>query len=114
MENKRAVGRRYEEAARRFLEKKGFVFREKNYRAGGGEIDLIMQKDGRISFIEVKYRKDARYGHPEEAVDGKKQRRIRQCALRYLWQNGLTEREISFDVVAFEGRRVRYLPDAFE
>ena len=53
MENKRAVGSRYEEEAAAFLQKNGYRILEKNFRNRRGEIDLIA-KDGRtLVFVEV-------------------------------------------------------------
>ena len=39
--NKRELGSRYEEAAARFLESRGYEIIERNYRCRQGEIDLI-------------------------------------------------------------------------
>ena len=78
MENKRAVGSRYEEETAAFLQKNGYRILEKNFRDRRGEIDLIA-KDGRtLVFVEVKYRKNVRNGYPEEAVDTRKQKKIRE------------------------------------
>ena len=90
MENKRAVGSRYEEETAAFLQKNGYRILEKNFRDRRGEIDLIA-KDGRtLVFVEVKYRKNARNGYPEEAVDTRKHtktgfRNIPPCGLMW-WQ----------------------------
>jgi putative endonuclease len=57
--------------------------------------------DGRtIVFVEVKTRRGSRYGHPTEAVDERKQRRITRGALVYLKRHGLLEYKSRFDVVA--------------
>ena len=117
-DNKRAVGSRYEERAAVFLEEKGLVIRERNFRCPVGEIDIIAQEEGTYVFCEVKYRRDERAGAPEEAVDARKQRTICRTAAWYLRQRGLPE-EIScrFDVVALQGAgsscRLRWIRDAF-
>ena len=88
MENKRAVGSRYEEETAAFLQKNGYRILEKNFRDRRGEIDLIA-KDGRtLVFVEVKYRKNARNGYPEEAVDTRKQKKIRETAAYYVYKTG--------------------------
>ena len=47
-----------------------------NYRAGRGEIDLIV-KDGQfIVFVEVKTRRSLKFGVPQAAVTKQKQRQI--------------------------------------
>ena len=55
MTNK-SFGNRGEYLARLFLEEKGFVFIRANYRTKHGEIDLIMQENDEIVFVEVKTR----------------------------------------------------------
>ncbi|RDU61396.1 YraN family protein [Helicobacter sp. MIT 14-3879] len=48
------IGRQYEEIALQYLASKGFGFIAKNFHSRYGEIDLIMQKNGVLHFIEVK------------------------------------------------------------
>jgi putative endonuclease len=43
-----------EEIALQYLLKEGFVLLERNFRQKWGEIDLIMQKDTTVYFVEVK------------------------------------------------------------
>ena len=43
-----------EDIACKFLERKGYVVVERNYRKQWGEIDVIATKDGIVHFIEVK------------------------------------------------------------
>ncbi|MEM6298148.1 MAG: YraN family protein, partial [Bacteroidota bacterium] len=49
-------GQRGEQLALNHLTAKGDELKERNYRAGRGEIDLIFQADGLLIFVEVKYR----------------------------------------------------------
>lgn len=51
---KQKTGEFGETCAQQLLEKDGYVLVEKNFNCRFGEIDLIMQKDGRLHFIEVK------------------------------------------------------------
>ena len=67
--NKREVGSRYEETAAAFLQKKGLHILEKNFRCRQGEIDLVCREGKELVFTEVKYRSDASFGSPFEAVD---------------------------------------------
>ena len=114
MENKRAVGSRYEEETAAFLQKNGYRILEKNFRDRRGEIDLIA-KDGRtLVFVEVKYRSTNESGLPEEAVDLRKQRQISRVAAWYLTEKGLDiYTPCRFDVVAIEGEEIRLYRDAF-
>ena len=114
-QNNRAVGTAYEQIAGRFLEKKGFQILEYNYRCRAGEIDLIAREGGYLVFVEVKYRRTADQGDPEEAVDQRKRRRIGQAAAYYLYLHGLPENTLCrFDVVALIPGKYRICKNAFE
>jgi putative endonuclease len=68
-----------------YLEQRGFLLIEKNWRISGGEIDLILRApDGRIIFTEVKARTDQSFGHPLEAITSMKAKRMRRLALAWL------------------------------
>ena len=97
-ENKRRVGDKYERLAAEHLQRAGYRIRERNFRCKFGEVDLIAEKDGYLVFVEVKYRSTARYGMPSEAVDARKQKRIRQAAQLYLQRTGQADRPLRFDV----------------
>ncbi len=80
-------GERGERLARRFLEQKGYVFIRGNYTTSYGEIDLIMQEDDEIVFLEVKTRtkQSARqYGRGADRIDRKKQEHILKSARVFL------------------------------
>ena len=112
--NKREVGSCYEELAAVYLQKKGYRVLERNYRCRQGEVDLICTQGPCLVFVEVKYRTDGRMGGPLEAVDKRKQRRIRQAAAHYMYSHGFAEDcACRFDVVGILGERVELVQDAF-
>lgn len=108
------TGRFGEDAAVKFLIKNGYTILERNYRAANGEIDVVAIKDKKLSFVEVKSRKNTDFGYPAEAVTLKKQKKIIDAAkvflLRFQDYN-----EISFDVceVYLKERRINYIENAF-
>ena len=77
--NKRQTGSRYEETAAAFLTSKGYRVLERNFRCRQGEIDLICRHGKYLVFAEVKYRSGLSMGSPAEAVDARKQERIRRA-----------------------------------
>lgn len=79
----RAAGNAGETAACVYLEKKGWRILERNYTVKGGEIDIIAADGGCLVFVEVKARKNTRYGYPSEFVTEKKQQRLVSAALNY-------------------------------
>lgn len=112
--DKREVGRRYECFAVNYLQKQGYQILEQNFCCRQGEIDIIAREGKYLVFVEVKYRKNLQNGAPGEAVDRKKQQRIRQAAAYYLYQKRYGEEvPCRFDVVAVAGERVSLLRDAF-
>ena len=72
--NNRILGSEAEDIACHYLEKMNYTILEKNFRCRSGEIDIIAFHEGAIVFVEVKYRKDCKLGHPREAVHYYKQR----------------------------------------
>ncbi len=116
---RRAAGEDAESAACRRLETSGFLVVKRNFRARGGEIDIVARKGELLVFVEVRSRGDAEYGSPEETVDLPKRRRIVAAARQYL--SGVPPaswREARFDVIAIEGTgdaaRIRHYPAAFD
>ncbi len=95
-----SIGKEAEEIAAIYLESKGYTILERRYRVRLGEIDLIAKDGSVLAFVEVRYRKDASFGRPEETVDRKKQEKIIRAAMFYLSENGLTDAPVRFDVVA--------------
>lgn len=93
----RVLGKWGERLVAEDLRRKGWKIRETNYRCRMGEIDLIAEKGGYLSFVEVKLRKSARFGRAGEAVTGEKQRKLRATAEMYL-QGNPTKLQPRFDV----------------
>ncbi len=96
-------GQQGELLARRFVEKRlRMEVVETNFRSPWGEIDLIAREGETWVFIEVKTRSGTSYGLAEEAVDRKKQERLRRVAEWYLAYRGQNLHHIivRFDVVA--------------
>ena len=94
------LGLRGEEAAARFLKRQGCEILARGSRLRPGELDLVVLDGQTIVFVEVKTRTSQQAGHPAEAVDEEKQRRLTRLAVVFLKRHGLLERKARFDVVA--------------
>ncbi|MEK7364126.1 MAG: YraN family protein, partial [candidate division NC10 bacterium] len=52
MDPRRSVGKRGEEEAARFLQKRGFIILDRNVRSRLGEIDLVARDGKALVFVE--------------------------------------------------------------
>lgn len=97
------LARAGERAAAQFLEARGAVILERNFRCPPAEIDLIARETDALLFVEVKTRRNPR-SVPGEAVNFQKQRKIRLAAQWYLQDRRLIDQACRFDVIAVCGR----------
>ena len=105
-----------ETSAAGFLEAKGYVVVERNYKRGGGEIDIIARDKDCVVFVEVKYRKTLAMGLPREAVTVTKQRLVKKTAQYYIFEKQLVDVDMRFDVVEIVGSEqleIEHLENAF-
>lgn len=99
--NTTTIGKQTENAALHYLTEQGLKLISRNYRAKTGEIDLIMEHNKDIVFIEVRYRKNHSFGSGAESVNHKKQQKLIKTA-RFFIQNNrkLATRNFRFDVIS--------------
>ncbi|MCX7845697.1 MAG: YraN family protein [Dictyoglomaceae bacterium] len=96
--NKKKIGKIGEDFALEYFKNNGFEIREKNYKTKFGEVDLIVRKENLLIFVEVKARKSLEFGEPVEAVDKRKQEKIRFIANYYLSKKKIKSYEVRFDI----------------
>lgn len=104
---RKETGRIGESIAAQFLERKGFIILERNYRQVWGEIDIVALKHGVVRFVEVKTlsrentsdisREMGDY-RPEEQVHQHKLRKIARTAELYM-NSKKDDRDFQIDVV---------------
>lgn len=107
-------GKKGEDLARRFLEKKGYEFVTQNYRSVYGEVDLIFKDTECVVFVEVKYRSSLASGRPYEAVDWRKQQKIKRTAMSYASERQLVDVPMRFDVVEIVEDMAKHHIHAFQ
>jgi putative endonuclease len=118
MAAKDELGRRGEDVAVEYLQNKGLVVLDRNWRCRDGEIDVVASEPGRLVVCEIKTRSGTRYGEPAEAVTPLKANRIRAVTRAWLAAHTTDWCPIRFDVVAVlirPGRPVtlQHFEDAF-
>ena len=98
--NKRMYGNMGESIAVNYLIQNNFTILNRNYRFGRfGEIDIIASENEYICFIEVKTRSNMLFGAPSEAVNYKKQNKIKKISQMYLKEHEMLDRPQRFDVI---------------
>ena len=77
-------GQHAENACCDYLQKQGLKLLARNYRGKRGEIDIVMQDNNALVFVEVLYRKNNAFGGALESVTADKQARVSATAEQYL------------------------------
>ena len=112
------LGQIGEDLAAKFLEDHGYKIVARNYKIRSAEIDIVVEKDMTIIFVEVKTRSNIRHGLPAEAVDIRKQKRIIEAASVFLQDEKYFDYACRFDVIEVystgENFKIRHIENAFE
>ena len=100
-EKTKTLGKKGEDIAAAFLERKGYNILFRNYKCSFGEIDNTKK-----------------YGLPQEAVTPAKQAKISRVALEFVQRYKMENRAARFDVVSVQslndGYEVDLIENAFE
>lgn len=98
------IGRAAEAAAARHLERAGYRILQNNFRARGGELDVVAMDGGALAIVEVRYRASDQYGGGAASITHDKRRRIVSAARALLATQPLLARlPARFDVVEVSG-----------
>ena len=126
--DRRARGASVEAAAREYLLRAGLREIAANAAYRGGELDLVMFDDskpgnsrlagGTLVFVEVRYRRDARFGGGAASVDAGKRRKLVHAAQAFLQAHReFATTACRFDVIDASGDPehpdIAWLRDAF-
>lgn len=114
---RQAFGELGERIAERWLRGRGWRIVQRRFRSGHRDIDLVVEREGTVAFVEVKARRGERFGDPVAAVNWRKQKELARCARVWVDRHGRPTDAYRFDVVGvlLLGRRVRirHVPGAF-
>jgi putative endonuclease len=117
----KTLGQRGEAAAAGYLRRRGYKIIARGDRLRRrDELDIVALNKETVVFVEVKTRSSPDEGHPAEAVDAIKQRRLTRLAVTFLKRHGLLEHPARFDVVAItwpDGKRrpkIEHIQNAFD
>ncbi len=96
---------------------RGFQILARNWRSGRLELDLVVERQGEIAFVEVKTRRPGP-APAREAVHWSQRRRLRRAAAAWMRENPLGS-SFRFDLVAITwpavgSPRIEHFPGVFE
>lgn len=98
--HKNEIGRYGEQLAAQFLAGKGYQIVSRNWRCPHGEIDLIVQYDDTLVFVEVRTRRAENTETAFESIVTHKQQRLQSLAEAYLAAHNLNDTPWRIDLVA--------------
>ena len=105
-----------EDRAAAYLMARGYTIRDRNWRVGHKELDIVAQKNGTLIIIEVKARKSDRYGDAVDAVTDEKIHKLIQAANAYVHYHRI-DLPVRFDIIAITGepgdQTIEHIEDAF-
>lgn len=82
--NTKDIGNQAEDKAAGYLIADDYQIIDRNWKNRWCEIDIVAKKDGRVYFIEVKYRKNSQYGDGLDAITTKKLRQMQYAAQNWV------------------------------
>ena len=107
------LGDHGEALARAAYERAGYRVLAQNWFGAAGELDLLVAHRDTLVVCEVKTRTSDKWGLPAEAVDWRKQRRVRRLAAEFLRSAERRYATVRFDVASVIGDDVRIIENAF-
>jgi putative endonuclease len=99
---RQSLGQRGEQLAVDALAGLGYDIVARNFRCQAGEIDVVTRLGGCWVFVEVRTRRSARFGSPEESITARKRAHLIAAAQTYLQQNAIDDVDWRIDLVAVE------------
>ena len=115
---KQVAGDQAESLAIALMARAGLRILDRNYRVRGGEIDSIALDGDTLVFVEVRFRKSARFGGAAASIDQRKQQRIIRAAQVYLMTHPRhTHRPCRFDCIVLDALKPdapEWIKDAFQ
>ncbi|MBT1167287.1 YraN family protein [Bifidobacterium simiarum] len=106
-----------------WLECRGWTIVDRNWQSRYGELDIVALSPAlQLTFVEVKTRRTAHFGPPQEAVTAHKRMTIRRAAAQWLMEYGrhVRHRGTRFDVIALSvdgdarAPRITHIPGALQ
>ena len=106
--NRIKLGKWGENWAIYYLIHRGYKYIQRNYFAGKfGEIDIIMKKDKKYIFVEVKTKGPNDYYDVIESITRAKISKMLKCSDHYFYYKKIEEFEVGFDAIIVDAKNWR-------
>ena len=100
--NNLLLGRLGEKEAEKYLSSNNYKIIARNFRTRNGEIDIVAQENNILVFVEVKTRRNNKFGLPEEAITPWKIRALIRAAQYFLLTKNKLSSSYRIDVVSIK------------
>ena len=112
------LGAAHEATVAELLQTEGLTIVARNFHCKMGEIDIVATRQRALHFVEVRYRRDDRYGNGADSVTIAKQAKLKRSAKYFLHCNPEYHSfHCQFDVVSVTGTHspydINWITDAF-
>jgi putative endonuclease len=107
------LGLAAENAAVIFLQQQGLKIIARNWQCKRGEIDIVAQDGRTLVFVEVRQRRNPRFGGAAASIGAAKRAKLRTTAQYYLL-NVSPLPPCRFDAICFEGDTINWLKNCIE
>ena len=108
----KALGKKGENEAVKYLKRKGYSIIKRGYKNPFGEVDIIASKEGIVAFIEVKTRLSENYGAPSEAVNRNRREKYKK-AVEYFFYGKQMDATVRFDIIEILRGEINHIENAF-
>jgi len=106
--SRQKFGTEAEEQAADFLITKGMTVIDRHVTSRYGEIDLLMQDGETIVAVEVKARRNEKFGRAVEALTENKLQKLSDALHNILEKRGWENKQYRIDVVTIEPEGIEY------
>lgn len=102
------AGHHAEQRAAEYLKTKGYKVVATNWKTRYCEIDIVAQKDNRVYFVEVKYRRTTNHGHGTDYITPRKLRQMSFAAEMWVHDHAWTG-NYQLAVVSIDGTHITFI-----
>ena len=101
---KQSIGKWGEDVAVSYLRDNGFAIVNRNIQTPYGEIDILVEGQDVLVFVEVKTRTGDEFGNPESGITPKKKEHLINSAMYFMENLETTKTDWRIDLISIHGK----------